>query len=159
MGRTLDGFATLAMTDGADANASIDNAMIALDSRLAADTAPICELPLCRVLLMRDARYPWLILVPRRDGLTELDDLTQEDAAQLMREIVMATRVMRGFAGVEKVNVGALGNIVRQLHMHIVGRRAGDYAWPGPVWGAGRPSAYDPAELAARLVHFADRLK
>jgi diadenosine tetraphosphate (Ap4A) HIT family hydrolase len=130
--------------------------MSTLDPRLAADTAPICDLPLCHVLLMRDARYPWLILVPHRDGLTELDELTQEDSAQLMREIVMATRVMRGFAGVEKVNVGALGNIV---HIHIVGRRAGDYAWPGPVWGAGRPSAYDPAELAARLVHFADRLK
>ena len=133
--------------------------MIALDPRLAADTTPVCDLPLCRVLLMKDARYPWLILVPRRDRLVEIDELTDEDAAQLMREIALATRVMRGFAGVEKVNVGALGNIVRQLHVHIVGRRAGDYAWPGPVWGAGAPSTYDPAELAARLAGFAAKLK
>jgi diadenosine tetraphosphate (Ap4A) HIT family hydrolase len=130
-----------------------------LDPRLDADTAPVCGLALCRVLLMKDARYPWLILVPRRDGLAEIDELTSEDAAQLMREIALATRVMRGFAGVEKVNVGALGNIVRQLHIHIVGRRAADFAWPGPVWGSGPPSAYDPAELKARLAGFADLLK
>ena len=130
-----------------------------LDPRLEADAAPVCELNLSRALLMKDARYPWLILVPRRDGLVEIDDLTETDAAQLMREIALATRVMRGFAGVEKVNVGALGNIVRQLHIHIVGRRAGDFAWPGPVWGAGRPTTYDPAELAARLDQFSLNLK
>ena len=130
----------------------------ALDPRLEADTAPVCDLALCRVLLMNDSRYPWLILVPQRDGLAEIDELAPDEAALLMREIVQATRAMRRFAGVEKVNVGALGNIVRQLHIHIVGRRAGDFAWPGPVWGAGAPSAYDPAELKVRLVGLADQL-
>jgi len=130
-----------------------------LHPRLQADTARVGDLALCRVLLMKDARYPWLILVPKRDGLAEIDDLTPDDAALLVREIGQATRVMRGFKGVEKVNVGALGNIVRQLHIHIVGRRAGDFAWPGPVWGVGAPSTYDPFELEARLVGFADLLR
>ncbi len=130
-----------------------------LDPRLEADAAPVGDLALCRVLLMNDARYVWLILVPRRDGLVEIDELMPEDAAQAMREMTLATRVLRGFAGVEKVNIGALGNIVRQLHIHIVGRRAGDFAWPGPVWSVGRPSAYEPTELEARRVWFADRLQ
>jgi diadenosine tetraphosphate (Ap4A) HIT family hydrolase len=129
-----------------------------LDPRLEADTSPLGDLGLCRVLLMNDARYPWLILVPRRDNLAEIDELTPDDAAQLMRDIAQGTRVMRGWPGVEKVNIGALGNIVRQLHIHIVGRRAGDFAWPGPVWGKGAPSTYDSAELAARLADFAGRL-
>ena len=130
-----------------------------LDPRLKADTAPVCDLALCRVLLMNDSRYPWLILVPQRDSIAEIHELAPGEATLLMREIMQATRAMRRFAGVEKVNVGALGNIVRQLHIHIVGRRAGDFAWPGPVWGAGAPSAYDPAELKARLVGFADQLR
>jgi diadenosine tetraphosphate (Ap4A) HIT family hydrolase len=130
-----------------------------LHPRLDADTEVVGDLKLSRVLILKDARYPWLVLSPRRDGLVELDDLGLEDLSQLTRELAMATRVMRGFAGVEKVNVGALGNIVRQLHMHVVGRRVGDDAWPGPVWGAGHAAVYEPAELNARRAWFADRLK
>ena len=130
-----------------------------LHSRLAADTEPVGDLELCRVLILKDARYPWLVLTPRIDGLVELDDLGPDDLVQLMQESALATRVMRGLSGVEKVNVGVLGNIVRQLHVHVVGRRAGDYAWSGPVWGAGQANAYEPAELAARRAWFAARLK
>ncbi len=131
----------------------------ALDPRLAADTQVVGDLALCRVLILKDARYPWLVLTPRRAGLVELDDLGDEGLSLLTREVSAAVRVMRGFAGVEKVNVGALGNIVRQLHVHVVGRRVGDSAWPGPVWGAGQATAYKPAELDARRAWFADRLK
>lgn len=131
----------------------------ALDPRLAADTVAVGDLRLCRVLLLKDARYPWLVLTPRLNDLVELDDLAPDELMDLMREIASATRAMRGFRSVEKVNVGALGNIVRQLHVHVVGRRVGDHAWPGPVWGAGHAAAYEPAELDARRAWFADRLE
>ena len=130
----------------------------ALDPRLEADTAPVGDLALSRVLMMKDARYPWLVLTPRREGLAELDDVGPDDLAALTQEMALATRVMRGFAGVEKVNVGALGNIVRQLHVHVVGRRRGDAAWPGPVWGVGSAQAFAPAEQDARRAWFAQRL-
>ena len=130
-----------------------------LDTRLAADTELVGDLKLSRVLILKDARYPWLVLTPRIDGLVELDDLAPDDLRQLMQECALATQAMRGFSGVEKVNLGALGNIVRQLHVHVVGRRFGDYAWPGPVWGAGQAAVYQPAELHARRAWFADRLK
>lgn len=130
-----------------------------LDPRLAADTEIVGDLPLSRVLILKDARYPWLVLTPRLPDLVELDDLGPDDFVSLMKEVAQATRVMRGFAPVEKVNVGALGNIVRQLHVHVIGRRAGDYAWPGPVWGAGKASVYQPAELDARRAWFANRLE
>ena len=130
-----------------------------LDPRLAADTAVVGDLALSRVLILKDARYPWLVLTPRRAGLVELDDLGPDELSRLTQEIAMATRAMRGFAGVEKINVGALGNIVRQLHVHVVGRRVGDDAWPGPVWGAGHAAVYETAELDVRRVWFADQLQ
>jgi diadenosine tetraphosphate (Ap4A) HIT family hydrolase len=119
-----------------------------LDSKLAADTLPVGDLPLSRVLLMNDARYDWLILVPRRAGLVELTDLAQKERAALMEEIATASDALRAAPDVAKINVGALGNIVRQLHVHVVARRLGDAAWPGPVWGAGvaRPYAGEEAE-------------
>lgn len=115
-----------------------------LDARLAADTLFVAEWNLCRVLLMDDAQFPWLVLVPRREGLAELDDLAEPDRTQLMREIARAMQVLRGVAGCDKLNVGALGNIVRQLHVHVVARRRGDAAWPGPVWGCGLAHHYLP---------------
>ncbi|MES2254716.1 MAG: HIT domain-containing protein [Pseudomonadota bacterium] len=118
-----------------------------LHTRLEADTFFIADWPLCRVLLMNDARYPWLILVPRRDGMTELTDLTIADRAVLMEEIARAGEAVRGMPGVAKLNVGALGNVVPQLHVHVLGRHSGDPAWPGPVWGHG---AAVPHETAAR---------
>jgi diadenosine tetraphosphate (Ap4A) HIT family hydrolase len=125
-----------------------------LDARLAADTIAIAELPLSAIRLMRDRRFPWLVLAPRRPGLVELTDLPRDERATLMEEIVQAGKALRAAATVEKLNVGALGNIVRQLHVHVVGRRIGDAAWPGPVWGAGAAEPYPPGEaetLAARI--------
>ena len=113
-----------------------------LDARLAADTVFVAEWNLCRVLLMDDAHFPWLVLVPRREGLAELDDLAERDLAQLMREITRAMKVLRGVVECDKLNVGALGNIVRQLHVHVVARREGDAAWPGSVWGHGPAHHY-----------------
>jgi diadenosine tetraphosphate (Ap4A) HIT family hydrolase len=122
-----------------------------LDPCLAADTYEICDLALCRALLMNDASYPWLILVPRRADLTEIIDLARADRAALIEEIARASKAVRTLPGVEKINIGALGNIVRQLHVHVVGRSVGDAAWPGPVWGAGVAHRYEP-EAATALV-------
>ena len=115
-----------------------------LDARLAADTVFVADWILCRVLLMDDAQFPWLVLVPRREGLAELDDLPERDRTQLMREITRAMTVLRGTVECDKLNIGALGNIVRQLHVHVVARREGDAAWPGPVWGHGPAHRYLP---------------
>lgn len=114
----------------------------ALDPRLAADTFEVGDRALSRVLLMNDARYPWLILVPRRAALSEIVDLEAEDRARLIEEIAAACRFVRHLPGVEKLNVAALGNVVAQLHVHVVGRAVGDAAWPGPVWGAGKAAPY-----------------
>lgn len=125
-----------------------------LDPRLDADTYPIGDFALSTVRLMNDARFPWLILVPRRDGLAELIDLTEGERAALTGEIDHASRVLKDLTACEKLNVAALGNIVRQLHIHVVARSAGDAAWPAPVWGQGTRTPYQPAEaehLLARL--------
>lgn len=122
-----------------------------LDPRLAADTLFIGDLPLSRALLMNDARYPWVILTPRRAGLAEITELAAGERAQLMEEIALSAEAISALPGIEKINVGALGNIVRQLHLHVVGRRAGDAAWPGPVWGAGSAAPYEAAAADARL--------
>lgn len=125
-----------------------------LDPRLAADTETIGDLALSRVLLMNDARFPWLILVPRRAGLVELLDLTAGERAMLTEEAMVAGRALRAVAPCDKLNVAALGNVVRQLHMHVVARVEGDPAWPGPVWGSGAAKPYDAAwrrDMAAAL--------
>ncbi|NQU72938.1 MAG: HIT family protein [Rhodospirillales bacterium] len=122
--------------------------MFQLDPRLANDTVPVASLDLCRVLLMNDARYPWLILVPARDGLSELHDLTADDQLLLNDEIMRASRAMTKLFTPEKINVGALGNIVRQLHIHVVARRTDDPAWPGPVWGHSPATPYAPEQIA-----------
>jgi diadenosine tetraphosphate (Ap4A) HIT family hydrolase len=116
-----------------------------LDAHLAADTATIGDWTLSRVLLMNDSRFPWLVLVPRRKGCTEVFDLSTDDQNMLMAEIARAALAIRAVFNVEKINVGALGNIVPQLHVHVVGRRKGDAAWPGPVWGSGKAEAYSAA--------------
>jgi len=128
-----------------------------LDSRLAADTVEVGDLALCRVLLMDDARFPWLILVPRRPDLAEITDLSEPDSAALWQEIRIATGVMQALAKPDKVNVGALGNIVTQLHVHVVGRFRSDPAWPGPVWGFGTRTPY-PLHACAQLIERAGAL-
>lgn len=116
-----------------------------LHPRLAADTFAVGELPLCRLLLMNDALYPWCILVPRREGAREIYLLDESDRHQLWRESAQLSRaLMQAFAG-HKLNVAALGNVVPQLHLHHIVRYPGDPAWPGPVWGRHPPRPYTDA--------------
>lgn len=120
-------------------------AQFELDPRLAQDTVFVARWNLCEVRLMDDAQFPWLVLVPRRTGLSELDDLNEADRTRLMHEIQHAMKTLRAVVECDKLNVGALGNIVSQLHVHVVARRKGDAAWPGPVWGHGPAHHYVPA--------------
>ncbi len=122
-----------------------------LDPRLAADTVHAGDLALCRVLLMDDARFPWLVLVPRRPDVAEITDLSAEDAHALMDEMRLATGVMLALAKPDKVNVAALGNVVPQLHVHVIGRFLSDPAWPRPVWGVGEARPY-PHHARAQMV-------
>jgi len=123
----------------------------ALDPTLVKDTHPVLDWPLCRVLLMDDANYPWLVLVPRRAGLRDLDELTESDRGQAALEIATASRLLKTAAGAHKMNVASLGNVVAQLHIHVIGRFEGDPAWPKPVWGQVPARRYDRAALAQHL--------
>jgi diadenosine tetraphosphate (Ap4A) HIT family hydrolase len=118
-----------------------------LDPRLAGDSIALGDLPLSRLLLTNDANYPWLILVPRRAHLVELIDLDEAGQATLMGEIARASRALKAITACDKLNVAALGNTVRQLHVHVIARFAGDAAGPRPVWGAVPPRPYATAEL------------
>ncbi|MDR3499284.1 MAG: HIT domain-containing protein [Parvibaculum sp.] len=115
-----------------------------LHRQLAADTLPVAELKLCRVLLMNDARYPWTILVPRREGLRDFHDVAAGDKAAFVAEIDEVSAVLKGLTGAQKMNVAALGNMVPQLHVHVIARFEGDAAWPKPVWGLGEARPYAP---------------
>jgi diadenosine tetraphosphate (Ap4A) HIT family hydrolase len=125
---------------------------MSVPAAIAAVSTPVCDLALCHARLMLDARYPWIVLVPKSDGLVEIEDLSPEDRAQLMEDAVLAGRAVRAIGeatgfGVEKLNIAALGNVTPDLHVHVVGRRTGDPAWPGPVWGVGAAEVYDAAVL------------
>lgn len=115
-------------------------------------TRQLADWPLCRVFLYNDSRYQWGLLVPRRPGAVEMCDLSTEDQQQLMAEIVQLSNLIRPLPGVEKLNVGNLGNMVTQLHVHVIGRFKGDPAWPGPVWGHSDPKPWpDPATAPLAL--------
>jgi len=114
-----------------------------LHPRLEADTVFVADWSLSRVLLMNDSRYPWLVLVPREAGLSELHDIGYGANTILMDEIRRASTSLKKIAGCAKINIGALGNVVPQLHIHIVARNPGDAAWPGPVWGQGQAVPYE----------------
>jgi diadenosine tetraphosphate (Ap4A) HIT family hydrolase len=116
-----------------------------LHPQLAGDTVPIGDLALSRVLLANDANYPWLILVPRLAGLTEIIDLDVQEQVRLIAEIAAAARALKSVTECEKLNIAALGNVVAQLHVHVIGRSHHDTAWPKPVWGVAPPIAYSPA--------------
>jgi diadenosine tetraphosphate (Ap4A) HIT family hydrolase len=119
----------------------------ALHPTLARDTVEAARLPLCRVLLMNDRRFPWLILVPERESLREIHDLSSADRSMLIEEIAHAGRVLIHLFQPDKLNTGALGNVVPQLHIHVVARFATDAAWPGPVWGSGASVTYSEGDL------------
>ena len=125
--------------------------MFELDDRLKADTVKIGELTLCRVLLMNDAQYPWVILVPRRENVREVFELSEADQHQLSVESSAVAQAMAEYFKAEKMNVAALGNMVPQLHIHHIARFRDDAAWPKPVWGVHPPTAYGEAELAERI--------
>jgi len=119
----------------------------AVHPQLAADTVLVATLALSEVLLMDEPAWPWLVLVPRRADLRELVDLPAADRAELMEEIARASTVLQGLFAPDKLNVGALGNMVPQLHVHVIARRIGDAAWPNPVWGAKARERHAPADL------------
>lgn len=109
--------------------------MFELDPRLQQDTFPVGDLTLCRVLLMNDSQFPWVILVPRRPGVREIIGLSRDDEAQLWRESRQVSEALQQLYSPHKLNVAALGNVVSQLHLHHVARYRHDCAWPAPVWG------------------------
>ena len=115
-----------------------------LHPQLVTDTVPVGDLALSRVLLANDANFPWLILVPRQGGLVELIDLDENAQIQLLGEVAASARVLKSVTECEKLNIAALGNQVPQLHVHVIGRRHSDAAWPKPVRGTAPPVAYDP---------------
>ena len=119
--------------------------MFELHPRLVQDAFPLTDWPLCRLLLMNDARFPWLILVPRIKQISEVSQLSSDQRRQLTDEIMAAEQVLRATHAVDKINIGALGNVVPQLHIHVIARRHDDAAWPAPVWGYGRAVPYTPA--------------
>ncbi len=126
-----------------------------LDPRLASGSLPLGGWPLCDVRLMNDGRFPWLLLIPRRAGLVELTDLAEPDYGQLALEIRAATQLVVDLESPDKTNVATLGNMVAQLHVHVIGRFHGDPAWPRPVWCVEGARPYRPAELPAVLARWA----
>lgn len=126
--------------------------MFALDPRLAADTAAVAELPLSTLRLMNDSRFPWLVLVPRIEGAVEIVDLPAQARTRLMDELARVSAALREAAKPDKLNIGALGNMVAQLHVHVVARFRGDAAWPGPVWGSGAAIPYARDDLETTIV-------
>ena len=120
-----------------------------LDPQLEKDSVPLAELELCTVRLMNDANYPWLLMVPKYDGLVELIDLARQDQHRLMDEIRQVSNALQSATDCDKLNVAALGNMVRQLHIHVIARFEGDGAWPGPVWGKVPAIAYSDDQIEA----------
>ena len=123
--------------------------MFVLDSRLEQDTRPLGDFPLCRLLLMNDAHYLWFILVPRREEISELFQLDPVDQQALWRETTALAETVKDTFGADKMNVAALGNVVAQLHMHVIARRRDDAAWPAPVWGKQPAQPYTEGQVAA----------
>ena len=129
----------------------MDGEAFELDPVLAADTVEVTRWPMCRVLLMNDSRYPWLVLVPQRAGVTELHHLSEADRNALMGEVARAASTLEDVLTPDKINVAALGNVVSQLHVHVIARFHRDPAWPKPIWGVHPPLPYEPEPLARWL--------
>jgi diadenosine tetraphosphate (Ap4A) HIT family hydrolase len=127
---------------GEESGIQMKRAGFALDPRLEKDSRPVMWLGLCQVRLMDDRRWPWLILVPQRHEAQEIHDLTPLDQAMLTFETNLVAQALQEVTACTKINTGALGNIVRQMHVHIVARNEGDPNWPGPVWGFGSREPY-----------------
>jgi diadenosine tetraphosphate (Ap4A) HIT family hydrolase len=126
-----------------------------LHPQLKKDTIDIGDLPLSKVLVIRDANFPWLLLVPRRPEVVEIIDLDEVEQAQLMTEVSRAARALKEITKCDKLNIAALGNMVPQLHVHVIARRTSDVAWPRPVWGVAPAVPHDAAEVQ----HFISALR
>lgn len=122
-----------------------------LHPKLAADSLAVTSLPVCDLRLMNDSRFPWCLLIPRLADLTEWHHLPAKVHSQVMAEIDLVSRVLQQELAVTKLNVGALGNRVPQLHIHVLGRHPGDPAWPDPVWGNGSAVSYDQGQAAGLI--------
>ncbi|HEY0660924.1 MAG TPA: HIT family protein [Lysobacter sp.] len=122
-----------------------------LHPQLAEDTHPVAHFPLCELQLMDDSNHPWLILVPRVEEATELVDLSDLQQAELTREIARVSRALQTVFKPHKLNVAALGNLVPQLHVHVIARFTDDIAWPRPVWGTATAQPYSTEELVRRI--------
>ncbi|MCY3811333.1 MAG: HIT family protein [Gammaproteobacteria bacterium] len=131
----------------------------ALHEKLAADCEVLGDMTLCRILLMRDHRFPWTILVPRIAGARDFHDLPREEALTLFDEVGHVSRALVDAFAAEKINVAALGNQVPQLHVHVIGRYATDAAWPGPVWNAGVVEDPDLGVVTQRAAMLRDMLR
>jgi diadenosine tetraphosphate (Ap4A) HIT family hydrolase len=129
-----------------------------LHPQLAADTYQVAQLPLCDLLLMNDARYPWCILVPRLEGLRDLHEVPAAHKTQLQQETDQISLLLSELTDAYKMNVAALGNMVEQLHIHVIARRPDDAAWPGPVWGVGAAEPYTDAQAEQLLNSIRTRL-
>jgi diadenosine tetraphosphate (Ap4A) HIT family hydrolase len=132
--------------------------MFEMNPRIVADTVFLTDWPLCRVLLMNDSTYPWMVLVPRREGVVEITDLEPPDRLILMEEIARASTALRQAVSPFRINIAALGNVVAQLHVHVIAREIRDAAWPKPVWGAVPTQPYTPGVLEQRLAQLRSTL-
>jgi diadenosine tetraphosphate (Ap4A) HIT family hydrolase len=130
-----------------------------VDPQIESDSVPVTELKLSHVRLMRDANYPWLLLLPRRMGIFDLVDLNPEDRITLMDEIALVSTALRETVPCDKLNVATLGNAVRQLHVHVIVRTFNDPGWPKPVWGAAPKQDYAPGAAEALAAKLKARLK
>lgn len=132
--------------------------MFDIHPRLKDDTAEVTHLKLCIVLLMKDRSFPWLILVPERKDIREIYELSAEDRVALIEEVSLTGEIIKKLYNPDKINVGALGNMVPQLHVHVIGRSMTDRAWPGPVWGTGPAEPYSREELRKACDSFRESL-
>ena len=129
-----------------------------LDERLERDSVLVTRLGLCQLRLQNDRRWPWLVLVPQRRDVSEVFDLTPLDQAMLTFETNLVGSALKNLTGATKINIGALGNIVRQLHVHVIARQEGDPCWPGPIWGQGCAISYEKEERQAFIEAIAGAL-
>lgn len=133
--------------------------MFVLNERLENDTVFIGRLRLSAVLLMKDRSFPWVILVPERKDIGEIHELAKEDRLTLVEEMACVSRMLEDIYRPDKINIGALGNLVPQLHIHIIARFRKDRAWPGPVWGNASPEPYSGTELTEAVTRLRSSLE
>jgi diadenosine tetraphosphate (Ap4A) HIT family hydrolase len=129
-----------------------------LDGRIARDSDLIATLDLCQLRIQNDSRWPWLVMVPQRADMTEIFELSEADQALLSAEVNHVAAALKEITGATKINVGALGNIVRQLHVHVIARFEGDANWPGPIWGYGSAEPYDGEKRQALMNRLMEKL-